>query len=234
MITLERKTRKTMQQKRLDILKEQTAIRDRYCHQCKFMDAGNREDCESCPAIKLLAECGEKLLEVSAIIREQKRTQAIETLREEGLTVETYEEADRAGLTGKEIAKVTGVAINAFYEWRHFNGFGKEVFDMEVAEYDALRGEGLSDPDIIRLKNIEDYQLANWKKCNNKCGNPKKSKKNYIYRLEIDGAFIARGTIAEISKQSEFKESTLEQYTRKSYMHKSKRREIKMILEEKR
>lgn len=234
MITLERKTRKTMQQKRLDILKEQTAIRDRYCHQCKFMDAGNREDCESCPAIKLLAECGEKLLEISAIIREQKRTQAIETLQKEGLTIETYEEANRAGLTGKEIAKATGVAINAFYEWRHFNGFGKEAFDMEVAEYDMLRKKGLSDTDIVRLKNIENHQLANWKKRNNKCGNPKKSMKNYIYRLEIDGVFIARGTLKEISERSEFKISTLRQYRCPSYAKRSKKRDIELILEEKR
>lgn len=234
MVTMqERRTRKEMQVLRTQVLLEQTAVRERYCNKCPLRESSVKETCESCPATPLLAECGERLLEISAAIRAEKKEKAIAQLKEYGLTKETYSKAESAGLNGVEIAKVLGVNKNWVYEWKSHNGLDKDFFEMEVAEYDMYRKQGLSDLEIAKLKNAEIHHVSNWKKRNNKCGRPNRSKRFLMYRLEIDGELIARGTLPEVAEQSGFSESTLRQYRRKSYKESkgAKKRKVDLIIE---
>lgn len=229
----ERRTRAVLHELRLEILERQTNIREQYCNKCPLREQNNLTTCKDCPATPQLAKCGEELLEVSSIIREQYKAEVIELVKEYGFNKTLYKKLELFGSTQEEIAKIFGVSKDTLNKWKRENGLGPTWrIDITVEEYNELSKNGVPDIEIAMKIGVEDHQLSTWK-LRNGIKNKKARRKNAKHWLYINGELIAEGTVEEISEKTGLKVSTLRSYRSKKFLknQQTAKRKIKLVKE---
>lgn len=219
MVTMqERRTRKVLHELRLGILERQTNIREQYCNQCPLREQSNLTTCENCPATPQLAKCGEELLEVSNIIRGERKKEVAAVAKEFGLTKATYRLMEKAGFTHEEMGEAVGLSVSSIGNFKKKNNLGRNVtVNITVEEYQQLADKGMSDAAIARYIGEDDvYRLREWKKRQG-IRNKKSVRKSARYRLYINGELKAEGTVLEISQKVDLTIGTLHTYRSKKF-----------------
>lgn len=181
MMPTERKLRKQLKLKRIEVLNKISELNSKHCVICPKFDKQSKKICWNCHVYKKIQVLGKELTNIAnSKPREEAKFKGLEgdasnfrnaQIKLATFTPESYLQMKENGKLDKHICRRLGVCTTVFYEWKKAHGLVNKLGNGKLAnfteeDYVQLRSEGLSKADIARRIGVSRNSIYSWVKHN--------------------------------------------------------------------